>query len=352
MGWTGLLRLCQFTHRKRIVILMIHGVMDDRDNPCWIPLRPQLSRDKLDEYLKVLSQRYHFVSLADAVQMLQGHKPVEPYSVVLTFDDGYRNNITHALPILRRYNAPATFFVPTGFLDNPRPFWFDRLDYVLQQVDVDGRPVKIGACSMQLKAGNREALSESYKSMRRAAKKQKMSDLDFLHDVETLSSELEKESGKSLAAIHQDDDWSMTMTWDQIRRLADDGLTVGSHTVDHMRLGLVDARRTQDQLIRSKRDIEAHTGRPCTALCYPNGSYSEQTVALARECGYLCAVTTEEGLNAVGGDLMRLKRVNVPTDAPSRDLLAQIGGASECLSQAKGVWMRLRRGVPRCRSGR
>lgn len=343
MGWVGLIKLFQFIHRHDVVILMIHGVMDDRDGPSWRPLRPQLSREKLGQHLRAISKTYHVVSLDDAVEMLDGRRPIEPYSVVLTFDDGYRNNMTHALPILRQYNATATFFVPTGFVDNPRPFWFDRLDYALQQADVNGRQVRIGACSMCLNAGDREALAESYRAVRRMAKRQKMSDLEFLRDVETLSAELEAESGKSLGAIHADDDWSTTLTWDQLRNLAGNGVSIGSHTVDHMRLGLVDTAHAREQLSRSKSDIEAHTGRPCRSLCYPNGSYDGEIVELARDCGYRCAVTTDEGLNRVGDDVMKLKRINMPTDASSPDLIAEMCGISGVVSAVKSTSVRLHR---------
>ncbi len=67
---------------------MIHGVMDGEDRPSWEPLRPFLPRYKLEEYLRVLSKTYHFVSLRDAVEMLQGRTPMQLYSMVLTFDDG------------------------------------------------------------------------------------------------------------------------------------------------------------------------------------------------------------------------------------------------------------------------
>ena len=73
-----------------------------------------------------------FVSLGDAVEMLAGRKPLVPYSLVLTFDDGYRNNITHALPLLRRNQVPATIYLATGHVEERRPFSFDRLDYALQ----------------------------------------------------------------------------------------------------------------------------------------------------------------------------------------------------------------------------
>lgn len=345
MRWTGLIRLCQFIHRKSIVILMIHGVMDERGRPSWVPLRPQLSPEKLDEYLRTLSRRYHFVSLVDAAEMLQGKRPVEPYSVVLTFDDGYRNNVTHALPVLRKYNAPATFFVPTGFLENPRPFWCDRLDYALQYTQVDGRQVRIGSCMMRLDSSSREALCTSYMRLRRTAKEQKMSDLDFLRDIDELATQLESESGKSLGEIHQNDDWSATVTWEQVQETIGNGVTIGSHTVDHTRLGLVDQAHARDQLTRSKHAIEARTGQPCVMLCYPNGSYDADTVALARACGYLCAVTTDEGLNRKGDDVMKLKRFNVSTDAPCGDLVAQICNACGCLSWAKRQFIHLYKAV-------
>lgn len=341
MQYTGIISVFQFINRNQIVILMIHGVMDERDNHSWKPLRPQLSRNKLEEYLRVLSKRYRFISLADAVEMLAGRKPMQPYSMVLTFDDGYRNNITHALPILRRYNAPATFFVPTGFLDNPKPFWCDRLDYALQQAQVDGREVSIGSFAMRLDGTSRDALRESYKRFRRTAKQEKMSDHEFLQDMEQLSVQLEAESGRALADIQADDDWSAIMTWEQIREVSVDGVTIGSHTVDHIRLGLVDTESARDQLERSKRDIEEHTGKPCLSLCYPNGSFSEETVNIARECGYLCVVTTEEGLNSLGDDVMKLKRMNLPTDATHTDLLVEMSNLSKGLSQVKDRVARL-----------
>lgn len=324
MCWIGLIRLFQFVRRNQIVILAIHGVMDERDNPSWKPLRPQLSRNKLEEYLRILSRRYHFLSLIDAVEMLQGRKPIKPYRLVLTFDDGYRNNLTHALPILRRYNAPATFFISSGFLDNPRPFWCDRLDYALQHAQVNGREVRVGSFTMHLDSSSREALCESYKRLRRTAKKQKMSDLEFLREMEQLAVQLEHESGRALADIQEDDDWSAIMTWEQIKTIENGNVTLGSHTVDHIRLGLVETDFAYDQLERSKKDIEKHTGEPCLSLCYPNGSFTEETVDLARKCGYLYGVTVKEGLNRIGADVMMLRRIDLPINVSRADLLFRI----------------------------
>lgn len=156
----------------------------------------------------MVSRRYHFVPLMDAVEMLRGRRSVQPNSMVLTFDDGYRNNFTHALPILQRYHAPATFFVPTGLLNDHRPFWFDHLDYALQHAQVNDREVKVGSVTTHLDGSNREALRRSFLRFRRAAKEQRMPDHEFLCDMEYLAAQLEPESGHALADIQSQDDWS------------------------------------------------------------------------------------------------------------------------------------------------
>jgi len=255
LRWLGVIRIYQFVHRNEIVILMIHGVMDEVNDQAWIPLRPQLSRKKLDDYLRFLSKRYNFMSLEDAVDMLGGNKAMLPYSMVLTFDDGYRNNLTHALPILRKYKAPATFFIPTGFVGHPKPFWFDRLDFALQHADVNGREVNVGSFSMNLDSSSREALQASYKRLRHAAKDLEMPDMEFLREMDYLSAKLEEESGQALSDIQKDDNWSAVMTWRQVEKEANGNMSFGSHTVDHIRLGLVDEKCHSGKPAKSKKSL-------------------------------------------------------------------------------------------------
>ena len=331
--WLGVIGLLQFIHREKIVIWMIHGVMDDQDNPSWKPLRPRLSRTKLDDYLRVLSKRYNFISLSEAVEMLQGRKSMQPYSMVFTFDDGYRNNITHALPILRRYNAPATVFISTGYAGNPRPFWFDRLDYALQHAQVDGREEKVGDVTVRLDGSSKEALRVSFQRLRREAKKQHMSDMDFLWDVDQLAGRLEAESDRALSDLQNDDDWSAVMTWEQIEENCDSDITYGSHTADHIRLDLVEESIARDQLLRSNRDVELHTGKPCQAICYPNGNVTDAIVELARTCGYTCGLTCIPGLNGIGDDMMILRRIHMPENVGKTEFLFQI--AIGCIRAAR-----------------
>ncbi len=323
----------RFVHRYDMIILLVHGVMDSDAPSTWVPLRPQLGRRRLEACLRLLSKHYRFVSLDDAVDMITGRTCVRPYSLVLTFDDGYRNNIKYALPMLRRYGVPATFFLVTGHIEHRKPLWFDRLDYALQQVPVDGREVQIGQQTIRLRASTRAALRASYKGLRDAAKALSGPDTEMLQQIEDMAAGLEAESGRKLADIFENDDWAAVLTWEEIRAAAGRDVSFGSHTVDHLRLGLVDAEIVRDQLIRSKEMIEARVGQPCRHLCYPDGSFAQQVTEIARACGYVSAVTTIEDVNRVGDDPMSLCRINLSESGSITETLAEVCGLSHSISR-------------------
>ncbi len=333
--WSGILWIWRFVHRQRVTILALHGVMDSEIPTSWVPLRSQLSRKGLDKGLQWLSKHYHFVSLQDAVAMLTGKIPVKPYSVVLTFDDGYRNNFKHALPILRRYQAPAAFFVATGHVDTCRPFWFDRLDYALQCAPVDGRQVQIGEETLSLQAQDKDSLRASYKRLRKIAKEVKRPDHEMMAELEGLAVELEKECGQQLRNFFMDDEWSAIATWHEIKANLATDVTIGSHTVDHVRLGFVDGQTCDEQLRDSKIAIEKQLEQPCRYICYPDGSFSAQVAQQVRACGYEAALTTEEGTNQVGDDLMTLRRLGLGEPENRIELLYEVSGLSAFISQCQ-----------------
>jgi peptidoglycan/xylan/chitin deacetylase (PgdA/CDA1 family) len=333
LRWAGVLWAWRFYHRHRIPILMMHGVMDTEQATAWVPLRPQLSRRALDHTLSVLARYYRFVSLDEAVAMLAGRIPVQPNSLVLTFDDGYRNNLTHALPILRCYHAPATVFVATGHINQQKPFWFDRLDYILQRATVDGRRVQIGQTTVVLRAQDRDALQASYRQLRNAAKDIDRPDHEMLQELEDLAAILEQESGHRLQDIFADDDWSGVLTWQDMQTATGRDVLFGSHTVDHVRIAMEDDEFVRRQLGQSKQAIEEHLGKPCQYFCYPNGSVSPRAAELVAACGYTAAVTTEEGSNGVGDNLMTLRRFDLPLAPSPGEILAQVSGLSSALSR-------------------
>ena len=333
-------KLWSFIHRKSIIFLTIHGVMDVKDGGQWIPVRKQISRDALDQALKLICKYYTFVSIGDAVAMLKKKTPFRNYSIVLTFDDGYRNNLTHALPILKKYNIPAAIFPAVGHIDRREPFWFDRLDYILQVAIKDGGDyVQIGDNKIALSSEKAEDTNLIVMKAIREVKKLSGNDRDIMYELDKELSRLERKHSKSLKEISENDKWTGLARWNEFKAALSDGVTVGSHTINHSRLSLLTKEEALIELADSKKYIESRLNKSCHYVCYPNGAYNNEVADLAKVAGYKAGLTTEEGFNKVGSSLMTLKRVHLPQDA----------SAVECLAVASGLSLKLSSFIKRIR---
>jgi peptidoglycan/xylan/chitin deacetylase (PgdA/CDA1 family) len=338
----GLFALWRYWHRRAVVILLAHGVMEETTPLAWRPLRPRLSPRKLEEYLRLLSRHYRFVSLSDAVEMLEGRRPIQPNCLVMTFDDGYRNQLTHALPVFRRLRVPFSIFIPSGKITRRALFAFDRLDYALQLAPGAEIHVQADGVRQVLPTAPRSALAAAFRELRRRLKDELGADVEYAPAVLGMVEACEARAGRSLEGSKEADDWASLLSWEELQAVASDPLLeIGSHTVDHTRLGLADRATIEAELFGSKRDIEARLGRPCPHLAYPNGSYGPAAVERARALGYVSGLTTDEGLNRPGDDLLTLRRIGLPEDADPTELLALVSGLSAALSSLKARVRRL-----------
>jgi peptidoglycan/xylan/chitin deacetylase (PgdA/CDA1 family) len=207
--------------------------------------------------------------------------------VLITFDDAYRDNFDEACPILKRYGAPATFFITTGFVDGRRVSWWDEIGWMVHmspktELQTDGwvdRP-------LSLKAEDREravwALANRYKVL---PAEEARAFMDFLAEATG--------SGR-----HPDDGHDPWMTWDNIRDLRAAGMHIGGHTVNHPVLARLTADEQEREILGCKRRIEAELGEPMRALSYPDGgqgSFDEDTRRILAENG------VEFGFSYYGG---------------------------------------------------
>lgn len=323
----GLSRLFVASQRNKVSILMLHGVTDPAAPAAWKPLRPQLTPEQLARTLSVLSQYFRFVSLPEATEMLAGTRPLVPNSLALTFDDGYRNNLIFAIPVLRRFNAPATIFLSTGNVTDQRPFWFDRLDYAIQSVCNDAvSHCKIPELS-EIDYSTRDALTRSFITFIRKEKQRYDTDAAMRSAMADLAERVEQYSGHGLAEVFANDPWSGVLTWDEVRQAAPE-VHFGSHGVDHPLLSLVSPAVARQELIASRESIEFHTGRPCVHLAYPNGAFNSEVVSLVRDCKYSSAVTTIPGLNRPGDEMFTLRRIAFPGKPSHAGIIAVASGLS------------------------
>jgi peptidoglycan/xylan/chitin deacetylase (PgdA/CDA1 family) len=335
MRWSGFFHLWRYFHRHQVIFLTAHGTGGSIQEGTWTPLRPQHTAEGLETSLKLLSRYYRFISVEVAVEMIAGRMPVQSYCLAVTFDDGYRNNLGHAIPVLRRYGVQPAIFLATGNVEERKPFWFDRLDYALQKADIQGREISVAGTQFRFEEEGKEALRIFYKRLRDIAKSMKRDDWEMIREQEELARKLESGVGKRLSDIFEEDGWSAVMTWEEARKASMEGICIGSHSVDHIRLGAVGRNEAIDQMVKSKAMIEERIGFPCRYLAYPNGSFTREVVVLCRECGYEAAFTTTEGANSVGDCLYTLNRIHLPVNAKDTELLAKVAGLSDLVALAK-----------------
>lgn len=267
-------------------ILMFHHVREPKRQE----FRPNSHLEIAPAFLAAVIRRvrelgFDIVDLDEALLRLAagGH----PF-VVLTFDDGYRNNFVDAYPVLRREAAPFTLYVATGLVDGTAAPWWDVLGEIV------GRSAKT-----RVEAGGRviEGPTES------AEQKYRM--LDALIAAMILLPEDEQRRTVDAAAMAHGVEVApmlseAMMNWEEIAELARDPLaTIGAHGVGHYALARLDAERARREITESVARIEAATGRSPRHFAYPYGSRdtaSAREFAMAQALGFRTAVTTRRGV--------------------------------------------------------
>lgn len=322
---TGMLRLLVKMQQYQITILMLHGVTDPEAPSEWKPLRPHLTTSQLENTLSILANYYRFISLDEASDILTGRRPHVPNALVLTFDDGYRNNLTHAMPILRRFDAPATIFLSTCNVTEQQPFWFDRLDYAIQSIEDSNFLIQDYPALRMLDFTSRNSMKYSFLSFIRNEKKRHASNTALRSSILTLTERIEQHSGHSLLDVFENDPWSKVMTCEEVAHAPND-VSFGSHGVDHPILGLTSPEESLHQLRTSRDTIESITSKQCRHLAYPNGSYNNTILSMVKKCNYVSAVTTRTGRNKKGENMLTLKRIAFPSASSLPGNIAAVSG--------------------------
>lgn len=241
----------------------------------------------LDRTLTLMrAEGYDLVSLDEAILRLSAPRKGR-FFVALTFDDGYRDNVEHAWPVLAKHGAPWTLFVTTGFADRTARLWWLELEEAIRalpQLDLslpDGRfSARSGSDAEKLRA-----FDKLYWRLRKQPEAILLS----------VISELAGQAGVDAAALVERE----CLPWETLRALAGaPGVTIGAHTLSHPMLAKHDAAFARTEIVESRARLEAELGVPVRHLAYPVGdptSAGPRDFALAREAGYASALTTRPG---------------------------------------------------------
>lgn len=283
----GLKRLKQGARwvRSRFVpgalILGYHRIADTSEDPYSICVSTQ----HFAEQLEVLRQYAIPIRLQDAVQKLQdGNLPAR--AVAVTFDDGYKDQLFEAKPLLEKYGIPATVFLSTGYFDSD--FWWNELEEILFRpktlpehlsISINGERFSwrynIGEPTNRVGHSRRTLLLSLYQRMLLVPHEQQQS----------LLAQLREWTGADSYQRH-----SRALTREQVVQLASGNLIeIGAHSVSHPLLNTLPLPSQQFEIQGSKACLEYLLGNRLHGFSYPNGAASEHTRSIVQECGFTFA---------------------------------------------------------------
>jgi peptidoglycan/xylan/chitin deacetylase (PgdA/CDA1 family) len=279
--------------RNGTLVLCYHRVAEGVEDPFHLCVRP----DNFAAHLEEISRSRQPSTLADV--SVPSRRP----RVVVTLDDGYRDNLTNALPIAESKGVPITVFVTSGILGNHNGFWWDRLGALLRarpphvtEVDlpVDGRSVRLPLGSSGIRA--------DLDSFRAHLLPLRVTDIERALDAVSRQWQVDSAPPPDAGTLTAED---------LLQLAASDTATIGAHTVDHVRLRDRPAGEQQDTISASKRELQQSIGRAVAHFAYPFGhrdDFDDRSVDAVRSAAFDTACTTIPGTAGPWTDPYRLPR--------------------------------------------
>jgi peptidoglycan/xylan/chitin deacetylase (PgdA/CDA1 family) len=307
------------------LILLYHRVTTLPSDPHLLSITPQ----QFEEHLQVIKRLGQPVHLRELVKSIKDGRPIKR-AIVVTFDDGYADNLLEAKPLLEKYDIPATVYVTSGHIEQKEEFWWDEIDRLLLQ---PGTPIQetinlqikgnsyqwnLGASSNytnddylkhrswhvlkeQLPSTRHQLFCELQKLIRPLPADERNNVLNQLRSFTSIGT-----NGRS---THR------TMTYEEVVKLDKSGIVeVGAHTVNHPVLSALPVEMQRDEIKKSKEQLEEILNRRVDTFAYPFGGridYTSDSVEIVKEVGFESACSNFFGVIRGEVSLFELPRMMV-----------------------------------------
>ena len=284
--------------KKNITAFLFHRINTIQD-PLWNPIHPE----HFEQIITYLKKHFELVSLKDYLLedfTPKTHKPL----CAIGFDDGYRDFLEFALPILKKYNCPSSMYVVTDCIDNDLPPWTYMLNHyfintnkLFLSIDTTDFPGHLKNTKWKTKADRLDYAKQIN---------------PFLKSIENnkrcyIYNEIIKELNDVIPPH------GLMLTWDEVKELKNHMCEVGSHTVSHP---VLSKKISYNELIYELKEsaliIEKHTGIYPATISYPFGAYNQEVKKAAFDAGYKIGVTVNPSpYDSKKHDMLEIPRIEL-----------------------------------------
>jgi len=294
-----------------LTVLTYHHVIDEEPGYVFDEGVADASPAQFRRQMQLLKRSCTPIGL-DEVIAACGGSPLPPNPVLITFDDGYRSNLSSAAPILRDLGMTGVFFVATDYVDQRRLYWWEALVYLSKQAR--RRRVTLTYPTPRVVdldvPGTQGALTRVVKGTH---------GLDVDRFVGEFAAATETPWTRAIERELCD---QLIMTWDDVRAMRDLGMEIGSHTASHRVLQTVPDEQLAHELTGSRAVLERELRQSVRAIAYPVGNSiagEARLRAAVTAAGYRVGFSNASGVNLLTG-MPRLDRFDVSRVATDRAL--------------------------------
>lgn len=297
--YSGLYALTNIVLKRKGLIILFYHRLKKRENDMVFP-HLAIKIKCFEQHMKYLSKNYRIITMDDVKDMLVSDDNFHSDFVVVTFDDGYRDNHTYGLEIFKEYQVRPTIYLTANGVEEQEYLWFDRVAHIVYSSPLDMVYIDILEREFDLRQfKNRTELigmiTDKFKEYK---------DMERLKGIDMFSEKLRVKIPQNC---------NLMMDWSDVRDLLLAGAEIGCHTMNHPILTQISAESLNNEIILSKQLIEERILRKVKHFAYTNGKKDDYNDAIKDlvEKHYDTAVTTIFGVNYSGEDSYELKRIGV-----------------------------------------
>lgn len=292
-------------------ILLFHRVNPVRD-VLWDPMAPAL----FEKIMHFVSKKYEVISLND---LCLHPKVTQKPPLAITFDDGFKDYVDYALPVLNKYNFHSTMFVVTNSVEENIPTWTYVMDYLFYHTqkfeipyfDYGEECQSFAQYKWQTKEEQIIYCRKFKQFLKKVGNPKRMAIMNAFRN------------GFNDVNIPGD----LMLSWDELRSLNSKWVDIGSHTVSHPPLATIEnEQELANEISVSGEIIEKKLGYFPTAISYPVGSYNMQVKEMSKKAGYKLGLAVDQQLyNSAKHDLFAVPRIELYNDSFLRNKIKIYG---------------------------
>ncbi len=294
--WPLVFGLCRFRHgRPVLAVFMFHRINSGQPNDKYLQgYERGISRETYERQIDQIARLYRIIDLEEFKSIVTGEsapagrKPM----ALLSYDDADKDHPPFAFAKLERHGFSGVSFVPTGFIDTKKRFYHVRLTNIC---NLFGNEAWAEVLQTDIPPDVKtviESFLPDIAGRRREFRRRLIAPFEAFPPAER-DKLLHSWEEKIDLAFDLD---IRCMDWGGVKKLPASGIAIGSHTVNHNRLALLGTEDKSRELTESRAVLERETGTPVESICYPEGSYDDETLTLSAQAGYSLGFTTVAGL--------------------------------------------------------